>query len=186
MQSPVEARAATTSAIPIRIWGLDPKLETAIFHLFTLLSWPFQIAAAILGSLNTSESGSFIATITLFFLLHWAAWLQTTVAMARQAALFSTNRTVDKGSLLLTLGIRLNRLMFVRTHTVQLEALLSNLSVANSVYCIRCTCPGRSQKDYKRRLCLLAHICTAVHTQYCVFCSECAICDYSPSKGPWG
>jgi len=150
-----------------QIWGLEPRRELLIFHIFAILSWPFQIASGICGSLHHTQSPDFIATITIFFLLHWAAWLQTTIPMAQRLVRIRRSDDTADHDVLLGLGIRLNQLMIV-CRALVLDPLVSraDCALADSDYR---TCYLHSsvlEGKHSRRSALLAHLLAAVRDQY--------------------
>lgn len=89
---------------------LSTKQEYIVFWLLTIPAWTLEIAAAILGGIEHTQSRPFIGTVTAFLILHWAAFLQTVWMMVRAPR---WRGTLDERTEYLFLARRLQRLMVV-------------------------------------------------------------------------
>lgn len=94
-------------------WGLHRKNETVMFYCFTLPSWALEIAAAAMGPYLRASHPAFIGCITAFFVLHWAAWLQTAFAMVQRASWRRDEESLEERVQFLWFAVRLQRLMLV-------------------------------------------------------------------------
>jgi hypothetical protein len=94
-------------------WGLHRKNETLLFYGLAIPSLAFEIAAAVIGAYMRSESSAFIACITIFFALHWAAWLQTAFAMMQRSSWRRDEEAVEERVQFLWFAVRLQRMMLV-------------------------------------------------------------------------
>jgi hypothetical protein len=109
-----EEQHAHHAAMPPKIhWGLDVPRETILFYSFTLPSWCFEIAAAVCGVYYHTWGHPFIACMTCFLVLHWAAWFQTAIGMMQRASWFRDESELVERRQYLYLAVRLNRLMLV-------------------------------------------------------------------------
>lgn len=55
--------------------------EHALFYTLAIVSWIFEISAAVIGGYYGGSASAFIGTVTVFLVLHWAAFLQTLYAI---------------------------------------------------------------------------------------------------------
>lgn len=95
-------------------FGLDVRNETILFYCFAVPSWGLEIAAAVCGTYYHSWGTPFIATMSTFLALHWAAWLQTSVGMMQRASWVRDEADLVDRRQYLYFAVRLNRLMMVR------------------------------------------------------------------------
>lgn len=93
-------------------WGLPRPLEVALFYTLAILAWMSQIAAAVLGSYRHTRSLPFAVTVSVFCVLHWAAWCQTAFAMMQRAS-WRREETIGERVQFLFFAVRLQRLMLV-------------------------------------------------------------------------
>lgn len=92
-------------------WGLHRKNETILFYSIAIPCWGLEIAAAAMGPYLRSSHPAFIACITAFFALHWAAWCQTAFAMVQRASWRRDEESVEERVQFLWFAVRLQRLM---------------------------------------------------------------------------
>jgi hypothetical protein len=94
-------------------WGLHRKNETLLFYGMIIPCWAVEIAAAAMGPYLRSGSPAFIACITVFFVLHWAAWFQTAFAMMQRSSWRRDEEAVEERVQFLWFAVRLQRMMLV-------------------------------------------------------------------------
>ena len=94
-------------------FGLSVRHETLLFYCLAIPSWGLEIAAGVFGAEFHTWGKPFIATITAFLVLHWAAWLQTAVGMMQRASWVRDEGDLVDRRQFLYLAVRLNRLMLV-------------------------------------------------------------------------
>lgn len=94
-------------------WGLHRKNETLLFYGMIIPCWALEIAAAAMGPYLRSGSAAFIACITAFFVLHWAAWFQTAFAMMQRSSWRRDEEAVEERVQFLWFAVRLQRMMLV-------------------------------------------------------------------------
>jgi hypothetical protein len=94
-------------------WGLHRKNETLLFYGMIIPCWALEIAAAAMGPYLRSGSTAFIVCITLFFVLHWAAWFQTAFAMMQRSSWRRDEEAVEERVQFLWFAVRLQRMMLV-------------------------------------------------------------------------
>ena len=94
-------------------FGLPFGREERLFYILAAPSWAFEIVAGIIGSYFSSSHPAFIALVTIFLVLHWAAWLQTVVGMMQRASWVRDESNLPDRRRYLHLAVRLNRLMLV-------------------------------------------------------------------------
>lgn len=92
-------------------WGLHRKNETLLFYGMIIPCWALEIAAAAMGPYLRSGSTAFIVCITLFFVLHWAAWFQTAFAMMQRSSWRRDEEAVEERVQFLWFAVRLQRMM---------------------------------------------------------------------------
>ncbi|GAB7334814.1 hypothetical protein MBLNU13_g06729t1 [Cladosporium sp. NU13] len=92
-------------------WGLHRKNETLLFYGMIIPCWALEIAAAAMGPYLRSGSVAFIVCITLFFVLHWAAWFQTAFAMMQRSSWRRDEEAVEERVQFLWFAVRLQRMM---------------------------------------------------------------------------
>ena len=95
-------------------WGLPPFTEQALFYIFAIPSWCFEIVASVFGSLYSTSYVHFIWSVTVFMFLSWAAWWQTASGMMQRASWTRDESNLPDRRRYLYLAVRLNRLMLVR------------------------------------------------------------------------
>ncbi|CAK1367210.1 hypothetical protein CB0940_10521 [Cercospora beticola] len=118
-----EEHAAHKYFEPIRHWGLGRKQESVLFYCFTIPSWCFCIASAVLGSYRRTEAKSFIACATIWLVLWGTAWLQTATLMVQRASWTRDEANLKDRKQYLYLAVRLQRLMIV-TATICLPTFI--------------------------------------------------------------
>lgn len=94
-------------------WGLHRKTETVIFYCFAIVCWGAEIAAAALGPYVRSSHPAFIACVSVYWVLHWAAWFQTAFAMVQRASWRRDEEVLEERVQFLWFAVRLQRLMLV-------------------------------------------------------------------------
>ena len=100
-------------------WGLHRKNETIVFYSIAIPCWGLEIAAAALGPYFRASHPAFIGCISAFFILHWAAWLQTAFAMVQRASWRRGEEAVEERVQFLWFAVRLQRLMLVCRHRME-------------------------------------------------------------------
>lgn len=113
MGETLEQHAQHTHVLPKEHWGLPQTAETILFYCCVIPSWGLEIAAAVVGSYGHSWHAPFIATMSLFLVLHWIAWLMTAVGMMQRASWVRDESDLNDRRAFLHLAVRLNRLMMV-------------------------------------------------------------------------
>ena len=110
-----EQHAAHTSYVshPTSHFGLAPSAERILFYAFAISSWAMEIVSCILGSYFKTWDHRFIATVTPFLVLSWAAWWQTAVGMMQRASWVRDEGNLADRKRYLYFAVRLNRLMLV-------------------------------------------------------------------------
>ena len=126
----LEQHNAHSSINPVHHWGLSPRSERILFYCFAVSSWCLEIVACICGSYYSTDDNSFIATVTPFMALSWAAWWQTVVQMMQRASWVRDESNLPDRRRFLYFAVRLNQLMLVRP----LQHLLLVLSTDRVLY----------------------------------------------------
>ncbi|KAF2862264.1 hypothetical protein K470DRAFT_229060 [Piedraia hortae CBS 480.64] len=90
--------------------GLGVVSETKLFYCVLIPSWILEIVSAAVGSIYHTWHPAFIACFTLFMVLHWWAWLQTTVGMLQRASWVRDESDLVDRRQFLYFAVRLNRL----------------------------------------------------------------------------
>lgn len=109
----LEQHQAHQNISPPRHFGLSEKGETILFYSFAISSWCLEIVSCILGSYFRTWDHRFIATVTPFMFLSWAAWWQTAVGMMQRASWVRDESNLPDRRRYLYFAVRLNRLMLV-------------------------------------------------------------------------
>ena len=118
-------------------WGLHRKNETLLFYGMIIPCWALEIAAAAMGPYLRSGSAAFIACITAFFVLHWAAWFQTAFAMMQRSSWRRDEEAVEERVQFLWFAVRLQRMMLVCYYSCWVrtcEVFQANIQTANSTH----------------------------------------------------
>ena len=110
----LEQHRAHTVHPPVRHWGLSEQGEKALFYCFAVSSWCLEIVASVMGSYYSPHDHRFIATVTPFLFLSWAAWWQTVVGMMQRASWVRDESNLPDRRRYLYFAVRLNQLMWVR------------------------------------------------------------------------
>lgn len=109
----VEQHLAHSSSETQPHFGLAFGREERLFYILAAPSWAFEIVAGIIGSYFSSHHPAFIALVTVWQVLHWAAWLQTATGMMQRASWVRDESNLPDRRRYLHLAVRLNRLMLV-------------------------------------------------------------------------
>ncbi|KAF2724343.1 hypothetical protein K431DRAFT_282187 [Polychaeton citri CBS 116435] len=112
MMKPIESFDIEDEYPPKEHWGLPLLWENIIFYLFAAPAWALEIAAAAIGSYLRSDSIAFIVTVTLFCVFHWAAWIQTAIAMIQRCSWYrDSEQQMEEHRQFFFFSVRLQRLM---------------------------------------------------------------------------
>jgi len=105
-------------------FGLPPYSEAALFYVWAILSWGFEIAASVTGSYYSTGDHRFIATATVCMFCSWAAWWQTAIQMMQRASWVRDESNLTDRRRYLYLAVRLTRLMLVCLPCLTFELLV--------------------------------------------------------------
>lgn len=94
-------------------WGLKWRDENILFYLLMVPALVLEIVAAGFGAYWRTSSHVFIACVTAFQVLHWAAWFQTAFCMAQRSSWRRDEETLEDRVQFLWYAVRLQRLMLV-------------------------------------------------------------------------
>jgi hypothetical protein len=109
----VEQHEAHAHLPQVKHWGLSPQGEKILFYCFAIPSWCLLIVCCVMGSYYNTKDHRFIATVTPFLVLSWAAWWQTAIGMMQRASWVRDESNLEDRRRFLYFAVRLNRLMLV-------------------------------------------------------------------------